>query len=99
MLAPQDIVTALFTFLSGFFLWKIKKQSETIESHERDIISLKNTSVTDGHVRRIVKEELEPLSKQLSELVASMRNVEMFMAQERGFRAGVAQHKSERKED
>jgi hypothetical protein len=84
-------LSAFFSFLVGIALYRTQKQSERMDEFAKSIVTLQNTAVTDEHVRKVVKEEVQPVIGQLQSINASVHNIEIFMAQERGYRAGIAQ--------
>lgn len=84
-------ISAVFSFLVGIALYRTQKQSERMDEFAKSIVTLQNTAVTDEHVRKVVKEEVQPVIGQLQSINASVHNIEIFMAQERGYRAGIAQ--------
>ena len=88
-------VSAIFSLLVGIALYRIQKHGERMDEFAKNIVTLQNTAVTDSHVRRIVKEEIQPVGADVKEIKESMHNIEIFMAQERGFRAGLAQKQAE----
>lgn len=90
------VVSAFFSLLVGIALYRIQKQSERMDEFAKNIVTLQNTAVTDEHVRKVVKEEVQPVIGQLQSINASVHNIEIFMAQERGYRAGIAQVKQDR---
>lgn len=83
------IVSLTVSILGGLVVAKVNRQATKIAEFEKAITTLQNTAVNDSHVRRIVKEELEPISSTINKLADSMHNVETFVAEERGFKAGL----------
>jgi hypothetical protein len=86
----------LSTILAGIVLWKLRSQSEKNDGYASAIVALQNTAVNEGHVRTIIKEEMQPMNTALPDLVRSINEVNKFMAEERGYRAGqlAAQRRS-----
>jgi len=78
----------LSTILTGIVLWKLKAQSDKNDKFSASITALENTAVNEGHVRTIIKEELQPMNSALPELVRSINEVNKYIAEERGYRAG-----------
>lgn len=81
-------LSLIFTILSGIALHRVNKQSDRIDAFSVAITTLENTAVNEGHVRSIIKEELQPLNNALPELIRSVNEFHVFIAEERGYRAG-----------
>jgi hypothetical protein len=76
------------TVLSSIYLWKLKAQSDKNDKFSASITALENTAVNEGHVRSIIKEELQPLNNALPDLIRSINEVKTYIAEERGYRNG-----------
>ena len=70
--------------ISGVSLHRSNKKAELIDKLENDVTILQQIAVTDSHVRKIVKEELQPLSANSEKMLASMHNIELYIAEEKG---------------
>lgn len=84
------VFSAISTLLTSIVLWKLKSQSDKNEKFASAITALENTAVNEGHVRTIIKEELQPMNNALPELVRSMNEVKQYISEEKGYRAGLA---------
>jgi hypothetical protein len=87
------IFGGLISLIVGIALYRIKEQDAKIDEFTKSITALQNTAVSDSHVRNVVKEELRPLTSSTEQLLKSMHNIELHIAQERGFKAGLMRHK------
>lgn len=105
----SGILGLIFTIIAGVVLHLISKQSKRQEDIEEQlrhnteaIISLKTTAVSDAHVRSIMKEEVQPLVQPLSEalgnVLISVRDIQLSLAERKGFEA-AQQLYSKRKTD
>lgn len=81
-------ISLLFTILSGIALHRVNKQSDRIDAFSVAITALENTAVNEGHVRSIIKEELQPINSALPDLIRSINEVKIYISEERGYRAG-----------
>lgn len=86
----------LSTVAGGYILHRIKsqdekskKQDEKIDNLETSITQLKATSVSEAHVRNLMKEELKPLSDTLDRLNSNVSEIKDWVAEERGFKKGL----------
>lgn len=84
------IFGAIISVISGLALHRSTKQSDTVDDHSKKITALESTAVSDSHVRSIVKEEISPLNDAIKKLLDSMHNIEVHIAEEKGFKAGQA---------
>ena len=78
----------LSTILTGIVLWRLRSQSEKNDKFSSSITALENTAVNEGHVRTIIKEELQPINVALPELIRSINEVNRHISEERGYRNG-----------
>jgi len=91
---------SLFTaILSGVAIHRSNKKSDTIDRLENDVTVLQQIAVTDSHVRRIVKEELQPLSDNSEKMLTSMHNIELYIAEEKGRKAAILEQAQRRATD
>lgn len=100
-----SIMALIFSVISGIVLHLISKQSKRQEGVEKQlkenteaIVALKTTSVSDAHVRHMLKEEIQPMSETLSIVLTSLRDIQMSLAERKGFEA-AQQLYSKRKTD
>jgi uncharacterized protein YqfB (UPF0267 family) len=88
----MDNISALmglvYTVISAVLIWKIKSQSEKNDKFTQDITTLQTTAVTDEHVRKVMREEMQQLNIALPELVKVVREIEKYIAERRGYDAG-----------
>lgn len=77
-------VSLITAILSGVAIHRTNKKSDAIDKLESDVTILQQIAVTDSHVREIVKEELQPLSANSEKMLASMHNIELYIAEEKG---------------
>lgn len=82
-----SVVSLITAILSGVAIHRTNKKSDVIEKLENDVTILQQIAVTDSHVRRIVKEELQPLSVNSEKMLDSMRNIEIYIAEQKGYQA------------
>ena len=83
------LISLIVTLMGGVMLHRLKKTEEKLEAFSTSITELKSTAVSDSHVRKVVKEEVAPLSDSLNELLKSMHKIEVHMAEEKGFKAAT----------
>ena len=84
------IMGIITTVLAGVILWKLRSQSEKNDKFAASITALENTAVSDEHVRKVIREEMQQLNATLPELIKSMNDVKNYIAEERGYKAGQA---------
>ena len=84
------LLTGISTLLTSIILWKLKSQGEKNEQFSAAIVALENTAVNEGHVRIILKEELQTMNTVLPELSRSMNEMKQYISEEKGYRAGLA---------
>lgn len=75
------------SILAGVAIHRTNKKTEVIERLENDVTILQQIAVTDSHVRKIVKEELQPLSVNSEKMLISMHNIEIYIAEQKGYQA------------
>lgn len=85
------IVSLITTVLAGVALQRVNKNSALMDKVINDVTVLQQTAVNDSHVRKIVKEELQPLASNSEKMLASMHNIELYIAEEKGFKAAKAE--------
>lgn len=81
-------ISLIFTIIAGVALHRVNKQSDRIDGFAASITTLENTAVNEGHVRSIIREELQPINVALPELIRSINEVNRHISEERGYRAG-----------
>lgn len=79
-----SLITAI---LAGVAIHRTNKKAEVIEKLENDVTILQQIAVTDSHVRKIVKEELQPLSINSEKMLTSQHNIEIYIAEQKGYQA------------
>ena len=85
------IVSLITTILAGVALQRVNKNSALMDKVINDVTVLQQTAVNDSHVRKIVKEELQPLASNSEKMLASMHNIELYIAEEKGFKVAKAE--------
>ena len=87
-------VSCIFTIISGFALHLIRRQAEKTDKLEEQlkklsesVVQLNNTAVSDSHVRNVVREEIQQLSLNIDMMMGSVKSIELFVAEQRGFQA------------
>lgn len=75
------------SIIAGVAIHRANRSSDALEKIINDVTVLQQTAVNDGHVRRIVKEELQPLSVNSEKMLDSMRNIEIYIAEQKGYQA------------
>ena len=73
--------------VAGVALHRVNKQTDRIDEYGSAITTLQNTAVNDSHVRKVVKEELQPLSVNSEKMLSSMHNIEIYIAEQKGYQA------------
>jgi len=96
ILSFTTLVSIFLAFLSSYALWRIKKNDDKAEAAEEDIkrinielSTIKATSITKSEARDMMKEELDTISRNVNKLVESTSTIEIWIAEERGFRKGL----------
>lgn len=99
------IIGLVFTIISGIVLHVVTKQSrkqelveEQVSQNTESIIQLKNTAVSESHVRAILREEVQPLHQSMSNLLSSVQAIQIYIAERKGFES-AQQIYSKRKSD
>lgn len=82
------IITVITSIFSGIAVHRSSRRDDAVERNTQNITVLQQTAVTEGHVRTIIKEEMQPMNQALPEIVRSLNEFNKFMAEERGYRAG-----------
>ena len=85
------VVSLVTTILDGVALQRVNKNGALMDKVINDVTVLQQTAVNDSHVRKIVKEELQPLAANSEKMLASMHNIELYIAEEKGFKAAKAE--------
>jgi hypothetical protein len=83
----MGVITLITSILAGVAIHRSNRRDDTVEKNTQDITILQQVAVTDGHVRKIIKEELQPLSLDSEKMLAIMHNIELYIAEEKGFKA------------
>lgn len=81
------VVSLVTAILSGVAIHRTNKKSDVIEKLENDVTILQQIAVTDGHVRKIVREEVYPLAINSEKMLNSMHNIEIYIAEQKGYQA------------
>lgn len=81
------VVSLCTSILAGVAIHRANKSSDLLEKVINDVTVLQQTAVNDSHVRKIVKEELQPLSANSEKMLASMHNIEIYIAEQKGYQA------------
>lgn len=79
-----SLITAI---LAGVAIHRTNKKTEVIEKLENDVTILQQIAVTDSHVRKIVREEVQPLAVNSEKMLTSMHNIEIYIAEQKGYQA------------
>ena len=100
----SNIIGGIVTLVVSVLGFLIKKLWGKIDSHSSEISTLqvqqqdlKSTSVTDGHVRTIVREENQPLIHTLNKMADSMDVIKDYIAEKRGEEKALAKIASARR--
>lgn len=83
----MGVITLITSILAGVAIHRSNRRDDTVDKNTQDITILQQVAVTDGHVRKIIKEELQPLSLDSEKMLAIMHNIELYIAEEKGFKA------------
>lgn len=89
-------ISAVFSFLVGIALYRTQKQSERMDEFSKNIVALQNTAVSDEHVRRVIREEVQQLNTMLPKVLDALREIQTDLAEQKGYHAGqiAAQRRS-----
>lgn len=90
-------LTLVTSILAGVAVHRVNKNKDMLDKTINDVTVLQQTAVSDSHVRKIVKEELQPLSVNSEKLLEGMRKVELFIAEQKGYYAARSEVKAEAK--
>ena len=82
-----SIFSLLTAILAAVAIHRTNKKTDTIEKLENDVTILQQIAVTDSHVRKIVREEVQPLAINSEKMLASMHNIEIYIAEQKGYQA------------
>jgi hypothetical protein len=93
------VISLVFSVVAGVALHRVNKQTDRIDEYGSAITTLQNTAVNDSHVRKVVKEELQPLSSNSEKMLASMHNIELYIAEEKGRKAAILEQAQRRVTD
>ena len=80
------LVGLVFSVIAGILIHRANKHAEKIEFMSTAITKLQATSVSDSHVRTLIKEELQPIAGQLTSILSTMHKIEVHIAEEKGFK-------------
>lgn len=81
------VISIIVSILAGVAVHRVNKTRDLLEKTVNDVVVLQQTAVNDGHVRRIVKEELQPLSVNSEKMLEIIRNIEIHIAEQKGYQA------------
>src|SRR5690606_17782505 len=81
------IVSVILSLVSGVILYRSNRQAERMEEFAKSISTLESTAVSDSHVRQVIREEMQQLTVLLPRLMDSMQKVELYIADEKGYKA------------
>lgn len=108
-MSVEAILMSVLGGVVSLFFWFIKHKmtksdeaaketAKRLEELEKTALSLQTTAVTDSHVRKVVKEEMEPIAQQLGKLLEVTHSIEVYMAEDRGYKAAQSSM-NKRKQD
>lgn len=94
------------SLVSGIALYRVKQLDER-EREQRvrndkvaaSITALEATAVSDEHMRRVIKEEMQPMNQLIPKVMESLHQIELYVAEERGYRTARAATAARRKND
>jgi hypothetical protein len=93
------VVSLCVSIMAGVAVHRSNRARDAVERNTNDITVLQQIAVTDSHVRKIVKEELQPLSVNSEKMLASMHNIELYIAEEKGRKAALLEAQQRRATD
>lgn len=85
------VVTLITSILAGVAVHRVNKTRDRLDQTINDVTVLQQTAVNDSHVRKIVKEELQPLAINSEKMLESMHKIEMYIAEQKGYYAAKAE--------
>jgi hypothetical protein len=95
----------LASLISGLCLFKLQKQSDKDKDQavvNGDFVArltvLENTAVSDEHVRKVIREEMQQVNVLLPKLWDSMHKIELYISEQKGYKEAQALM-SRRKQD
>lgn len=87
------VLSIITSIIAGIAIHRTNKSSDRLDKTINDVVILQQTAVNDGHVRRIVKEELQPLSANTEKMLDSMHKIEVYIAEQKGYLTARAEAK------
>jgi CRISPR/Cas system CSM-associated protein Csm2 small subunit len=93
------VISLCVSIIAGVAIHRTNKARDAIDKAVNDITVLQQIAVTDSHVRKIFKEEVMPLSLNSEKMLASMHNIEIFIAEQKGYNAARLEAKRSRSTD
>lgn len=105
-----SIITWVFgvlgSLISGIALYRIKQLDERAKEQQArndrvaaSITALEATAVSDEHMRRVIKEEMHQMNQLIPKVMESLHQIELYVAEERGYRTARAATAARRKND
>jgi len=103
----MDLTSILFgpflslclTIVAGVAVHRTNKVKDSIDKAINDITVLQQTTVTDSHVRKILKEELQQFSANSEKMLLSMHKIEVFIAEQKGYSLARREYRQTRAAD
>lgn len=93
------VISLCISIIAGVAIHRTNKVRDSVDKAVNDITVLQQIAVTDSHVRRIVKDELQPLAANTEKMLASMHNIEIFIAEQKGYNTARLEAKRSRSTD
>lgn len=85
------VITLVTSILSGVAIHRSNRRDDAVDKNTQAITVLQQIAVTDSHVRKIMNEELRPVYANSEKMLASMHNIELYIAEEKGFKAAKSE--------
>lgn len=92
-------ISLCVSILAGVAIHRSNRARDAVEKNTNDITVLQQIAVTDSHVRKIVREEVQPLAVNTEKMLASMHNIELYIAEEKGRKAALLEAQQRRATD
>lgn len=87
----------LASLICGVCLFRLQKQSDKDKDQTKingdfmgRLTVLENTAVSDEHVRRVIREEMQQMNNLLPKLMDSMHTIELYIAEQKGYKEAQA---------
>lgn len=93
------VISLCVSVIAGVAIHRTNKARDSIDKAVNDIIVLQNTAVNDSHVRRVVKEELQPLAANSEKVLEGMHKIQIFIAEQKGYTSARLEAKRSRASD